>query len=101
MNSASDESGDGSMLSSDSFVSTSPSMKFARGARAYTAASMWLGNGDVMRAVTILLRYHAEMTASPLPCTLATPSSVTVATAASFEENFAQRVTSSAWPSEK
>ena len=101
MNSVSEESGDGSMLSSASFVSTSPSMKFARGARAYAAASMWFGNGDVMRAVTISLRYHAEMAASPAPVTFATPSSLTVATAPSLLENLAQRVTSSACPSEK
>src|SRR5688500_9960327 len=62
---------------------------------------MRFGNGEVMRAVTILLRYHAETAASPAPCTVATPSSLTLATVASLEENLAQLVTSSAWPSEK
>ena len=37
-----------------------------------------------MRAVTIWLRYQAEMAASPGPCTFATPSSLTVATAPSL-----------------
>ena len=73
MNSASDESGDGSMFSSASFASTRSSMKLARGARAYTAGSMPSGKGDVIRAVTRRLRYHAEMAASPGPFTVTAP----------------------------
>src|SRR3954471_1631998 len=45
------------------------------------------------------LEYHTLTAASPWPATVTLPSRLTLATSSSLEVNFAQRVTSSEWPS--
>src|SRR6516225_11334165 len=100
MNSASVQGGDGGTLRLSSFLRMSPSMKLLRVAAANSFGSGRAGSGEAMRLTATRLEYQTVTAASPWPATVTLPSALTAATRSSLLENLAQRVTSSAWPSE-